>query len=395
MEKKLNILFLSLESPFPVYKDGVTIRIYNLVKEFSKLANIHLIFLSEEELSQENKNELKNYCRFTRVTHDQSSVSKFKKLVNPNRYQSRLFKTNLRDVLKNFSPNIVFCEQLFVSQYGFLVKQTPVILSVVDAISLAAFRIAQSDLSLLQKLQWYYLGSQRAWIERKILRKAALATTVSWDDARYLTRISGREVLSIPNGTDLKFFSPQYELYPASDRCAIGFSGNFADFPNHETCLYLIHHIFPQLHVLNNRMRFVLAGRGLSTEVIRELPYYVEYRENYQDIRYALKDVLLFLCPVISGTGIKNSVLQAMALEIPVVVTELVGAPIEITNELNGFIACRGPLLVERIMEILGDSEKLRSIGKAGRDHITKNFSWDRIAREYFDHFLRLSLPYK
>jgi glycosyltransferase involved in cell wall biosynthesis len=91
--------------------------------------------------------------------------------------------------------------------------------------------------------------------------------------------------------------------------------------------------------------------------------------------------------------GLPNVLLEAMALEVPVVATRIAGIPRLIKHEENGLLIDAGSIteLTEALSILLGDSERRKQLGLAGRSTVEREHSFalrmQRI-REIYDDLL-------
>ena len=76
-----------------------------------------------------------------------------------------------------------------------------------------------------------------------------------------------------------------------------------------------------------------------------------------------------------------NTVLEAMAFGVPVVVTEEVGAR-EVVEASGGGRVVPIEQLGVAIRELLSDPERRKEIGRKGREFVAENLSWEQVARE-------------
>lgn len=384
----MKILMLSQGLPFPIYRDGLTIRVYHLLKELSHKASCHLISLADYPLGKEDEAELRTMASYDIISYtpESGAIGTIKKIISKRRYYSPAFAAKVRECIASFCPDVVLAEQTFMAQYVDDLAGTPAVISAVDAISLAAIRQSHIHRNPLKKLAWKYVAFQRLAIERKYFRKFGALTVVGEEDADFLRHRVGLEVLTIPNGVDTEFFAPR----PHGSRVAVLFSGNLAAPMNEEACLYLLRQVFPQLHSQHRDLEFVIAGRGPTQKIRDALPPFVTLRPDIADMRDAMQDTMLYLSPIRYGTGIKNNVLQAMSMGIPVVVTPLIAGPIRITSSEEGLVAERGKEFLEAIEIALNDPLLREQIGNRGRNHVVKFYSWAGIASEYFKLFEKI-----
>jgi hypothetical protein len=382
----MKILFLSQGLPFPVYQDGLTVRVFHLLQEFSKRAKCHLIAFGDYSMTEEEICNLHGMATFDIVKYEApvGALGVFKKALSSRRYYSKEFEDRIRESISEFQPDVVFAEQSFMAQYVELIKHLPNVMSAVDAISLAALRQAEIDKGGVNTLSWRYVAWQRLAFERKYYSKFDRVTVVGENDADFLRKELKLDVAVIPNGVDTVFFNP---TLLAPERNAVFFSGNLSAPMNEEACIYLLREVYPAVHSVYPHQPLVIAGRCATEKIRAAMPSYVILKEDLPDMRDAMRDALLCVSPVAYGTGIKNNVLQAMAMGIPVVATKLIADPISICHGSSGIVAERGQSFIDAIFKALQDRESTDRIGSAGRWHIEENFSWSYVASTYFELF--------
>ena len=86
-------------------------------------------------------------------------------------------------------------------------------------------------------------------------------------------------------------------------------------------------------------------------------------------------------------TGIDMSPLtiqEAQLMEKPVVATNVGGVPELMIDGKTGFLVKKGSdeELYEKLLLLINDKKKSQTMGKEGRKHVSKNFSWEKIAAD-------------
>jgi glycosyltransferase involved in cell wall biosynthesis len=93
------------------------------------------------------------------------------------------------------------------------------------------------------------------------------------------------------------------------------------------------------------------------------------------DLRPWLEQAAVYAAPMMSGTGLKNKVLEAMAAGLPVVASPLalagIGAGDGVT-EASDLAGMAGALAA-----LLADPERRRAAGVAGRHRVERDFTWE------------------
>lgn len=132
--------------------------------------------------------------------------------------------------------------------------------------------------------------------------------------------------------------------------------------------------------------QFVLVGEGKDGQTLRQLTdlastlgltgrvHFPGYRENLLPV-YASFDVF-FLSS--RREGLPNSILEAMALGVPVVTTDVAGAKELVVDKKTGYVFPQGDVenLASAIVSLLSNALFKKQLGQAGRERVEKEFSF-------------------
>jgi glycosyltransferase involved in cell wall biosynthesis len=90
--------------------------------------------------------------------------------------------------------------------------------------------------------------------------------------------------------------------------------------------------------------------------------------------------------------GLPTVILEAMACGIPVVATNIRAHADVISNGANGFLVpVRSPHdMAKTICMLLGDEDSRRMVGKAARQAVEENYTWDKVSEKVVDCYERL-----
>lgn len=92
----------------------------------------------------------------------------------------------------------------------------------------------------------------------------------------------------------------------------------------------------------------------------------------------------LFVLPSVRGEGLPNAVLEAMAVGLPVVVTDTGGVADAVVEHETGYVVDPGDesVLRERIERVCADDKRREQMGRAARVWVVENHSWKTIVSE-------------
>lgn len=193
-------------------------------------------------------------------------------------------------------------------------------------------------------------------------------------------------VVSIPTGVDLTLFtpSPRYDglkqelgLSPGSP--LIGTVSFLRDYKGHAVLLEAACHV---LRVCPEA-RFLIAGEGPLKDSLQQrmtdlgLTGRVLFLGHREDVPRVMQALDVFVLSSLRGEGLPQGVLQAMAMERPVVATRVGAVPEAVHEGVTGHLVSAGDPegLAEKITLLLKDHGAQRTMGKAGRAVVEKHYS--------------------
>ncbi|NPV68016.1 MAG: glycosyltransferase [Anaerolineae bacterium] len=226
---------------------------------------------------------------------------------------------------------------------------------------------------------WMFSGYQRAVV-------------VSEQDARTLRRLTpGLPVAVIPNGVDLERFVPT-EHEP--DTPTLIFTGNYDYAPNVDAALLLIREIFPAVRRAIPEAELLIVGHNPPAELRRLEGGGVRVTGRVPDLRPYLDDAHVYVSPLRVGAGIKNKILEAMAMQTAVVATPMSCDGIDIRDGRDVILA-REPAEISRAaIRLLQDAELRRRIAHHGRRLVETRYTWGHVASAYEDLYSQLIREY-
>lgn len=185
----------------------------------------------------------------------------------------------------------------------------------------------------------------------------------------------------IPNGVDADAFSPGDP--GERERGAVVFSGVMGYPPNEAAAALLARDVMPAVRERVPDAHLWLVGRNPSPAVTALASDSVTVTGEVSAMQPWLRRAAVYACPMVSGTGIKNKLLEALASAAPVVCTPLAcrGLSAEAGRDL---VVAEGPRdLASAIAALLTDEGEAARLGDAGRRYVLEHHSWDATARGF------------
>jgi sugar transferase (PEP-CTERM/EpsH1 system associated) len=190
---------------------------------------------------------------------------------------------------------------------------------------------------------------------------------------------SGRTFV-VPNGVDVDEFMPDRSLAEAA---TIVFSGNLGYGPNVEAARWFVRECLPRVRASVPDARLVLAGAA-PAPAIRQLAraQTVEVTGAVPVMARVINRAAVAVAPMLSGSGIQNKVLEAMACGVPVVATPRAASAIRARPGAEIAIADEPSAFATAVVELLRSPDIARAIGDAGRQYVIAHHSWEAASRD-------------
>lgn len=141
---------------------------------------------------------------------------------------------------------------------------------------------------------------------------------------------------------------------------------------------------------LGNRLRLIIVGDGVLKEELMQLSKSLHIDDitwfpgDRNDVANLLQALDIFVLPSLME-GISNTLLEAMASNLPVIATHVGGTPEIINNNVQGILISPQDVdaLRESILDLARHSDKRLMLGTQGRKTVEKYFTWDNTIDAY------------
>jgi glycosyltransferase involved in cell wall biosynthesis len=313
------------------------------------------------------------------------------------RQLARLFKENGRAS----EYDIVHIEHLRGSEYGRFLKShspsLPVVWDSVDCISHLFRQAAGQSTSLFGKLVSRFELGRTEKTEADLLEifDHVLVTSSTDRNALMDTIRDGRThapISVLSNGVDQDYFRPNPDLTRNPE--TLIFSGKMSYHANISMVKYLVNGIMPLIWRQRPNVQLLVVGKDPSSEIkkMAENPL-ITVTGTVSDIRPFLWKSTVAVAPLVYGAGVQNKILEAMAVELPVVTT---------SRAVVSLCAVPGRQLLTGdtpqefsagVLSLLENANLRQEIGKMGRLYVEENHNWIRVSEQLVQIYSQLLLP--
>jgi sugar transferase (PEP-CTERM/EpsH1 system associated) len=378
----MNILYIAQRVPFPPNR-GDKIASFNAIRYLGRKHSVFVAALADSYEELEHARELEKLGVQTDVALRRPLFAKLSVLralftgapLSVAYYHSAELGRKIARRAASVRFDVVITFSSSMGQYVDLVPGVPVVADFVDMDSRKWELYAGSS-------RWphstIYATEERRLLayERSLSKRSAFTlvrTEAEREDCRRLIPGGRFEVLS--NGVDLDFFKAEG---PKTATHGIVFTGVMDYFPNTQAVTYFCDEIFPAIRKAVPDATFTIVGARPTAEVLalgrRDG---VIVTGQVPDVRPHVRNAAVAVAPLLLARGIQNKVLEAMAMETPVVVTRAAFRGVDAPPG-NGVIpADNAADFAAKVVEILKDPHLGAEIGRKGRRLVEGRYVWD------------------
>jgi glycosyltransferase involved in cell wall biosynthesis len=216
--------------------------------------------------------------------------------------------------------------------------------------------------------------------ERYYARQFDRSVMVSPVDKEALDRMTGRPEKStvILNGVRMRAASSRPPKIPHR----LIFTGNMNFPPNYEGTLWFLDHVFPRVLREVPEATFVIVGANPVEALLSRQNDQVKVTGFAQDLGHEIAISSLYVAPLITGSGFKNKVAEALVQGTYVIGTPMAAEFLEPEIRQRLCITSDAGAMAQAVIEYLRDPAAHQDEVEYLRQHILHSFTWEQRARE-------------
>lgn len=384
-QRTMRILVLCNKMPYPS-NDGGTIATLNMIMGLAAQGNMVDVLAMQtqkhnfplEKLSA----ELKQNINWHSVWIDtEISIGKLLKNLffsrlpyNAERFVSEEYNTKLIDLLKN-DYDIIQLEGLYLTSYIDTIRKYSK-----STISLRAHnverqiweRLAETEANPVKKLYKRILSRRIGRLESQTLSKIDLLVPITRNDAAQLP-FSPERTYVAPTGIEPQKFSAYKE--PAVPN-SVFYIGALDWEPNQEAVLWFVRNVWTSVHQQRPDWELHIAGRNAPKDFAAELTNYpVIFDGQVQSAQEFIERHNIMVVPLLSGSGMRIKIIEAMAHSRCVVTTPVGAEGIDAENGRQILIGETPDELKQLILKAISDANYTQKVADEAFEYTNTNFN--------------------
>jgi glycosyltransferase involved in cell wall biosynthesis len=401
----MKVLWLSQNLPYPP-KTGVLQRNYNLIREASAIADVHLVAIVKEDIlptfdEAVAERELGQLCKSVTTVHLPIERSRvvflwivLKSLLTPTPFtanwtQSSELSRAIEQAAQKGPYDMVFFDTISFAPFRHLVKGMPTALNHHNIESHLLLRRQVYESNPLKRFYLRLEGKKLHRYEADVAKDFDINLVVSTLDGDRLREICpGATTAVLANGVDVDYFKRRAPISGIERGHLIMVSGmNW--FPNRDAVQLMVETVWPRLTQLLPDVKLTIVGASPPQAVVDAAARdrRITVTGFVDDVRPYMERAQVYLCPMRDGGGTRLKILDALSMQVPIVGTQMALEGIDVVPERDVLVANEPDELVAQIARLVNDPALCEQLRNNGRAFVEQHFSWPVIRRQMEEGF--------
>lgn len=401
---KLKILQIAPQFPFPE-DDGGKIGIANIYKEFSRQgASVTLFAFRDSRVKKVSEKHIVQAEKFGNVRiSNYNTRNTFPRIISSLFHREPLFTKKFKgpetvrlieNIAREGEFDVIHADHSSMADLAFIAKA---ILSVpvglrMHNIEWMIWQRYALNINDFNPKRWYIY--QQAKRLKKKEADIFGATDINFaitenDKERAHEMTPEAKIIVASAGVHANEWQPDYRVERDPREMILA---TIYSWPhNVDAVKWLIQSIIPRVRKVIPGARLTLLGKSAPSWLSDRQKEGVYTQGYVPKVQPFLNKASIYVAPLFVGAGIRIKILEAMAMELPVVATSISAEGINASEEEGLFIRDDEQSFSDVIVELMKNPEEARKRGKKAREYILANFSWSRNVKIMMDEYRRLT----
>jgi sugar transferase (PEP-CTERM/EpsH1 system associated) len=379
----MRIVVITPRFPYPLDK-GDKLRAYHHIRLLARHHEVALFALSDKNLTANHLEQLRPYVKalhveYLRPRHIALSLIKALPAKSPFQaayHEHRKAIGNFRLFLQSYSPDLVYFQLLRTMPYLEAASGYPLVLDMMDPFA----KNLELRLPYTSSVLRIFLEEEEArldYYERIAFERFSRVAIISARDRDDIRSPVRDEAYIIPNGIDLQYYKPQ-SLDKRWDVC---FVGSMRYPSNIEAALFLAEEVMPRVWNVFPEASLVLVGADPPRRIRRLNNRRILVTGRVPDTRPYYAASRVFCAPMFLNTGMQNKILEAMAMELPVVTTLRANEAIGAEPDVQVLLAEEAGDMADHVIRLLRQPAQAQTLGRAARAFVARRYAWETVGQ--------------
>lgn len=405
--KKPDVLFLNIEFPLPA-DNGGKLAVLGFLEALCNISNLTVLTLGKGDLTKhvrELQEQLPSIKDIHAVPHKIHIQQDPKALLGVGikmlarrlpyfaaKFDSAPFQSLLNKTLTEKSyQHVIICHDTRLGGYLPTVRRyaprafVEGIVIDIEANVLADFQSKRTGVA-----KYFAAIEQRrcANFEHRIRNELDHIFCLSMSDMDYIkAEGANRSVSYLPTAFKISVSSGKSNGALPLPEVRVLMVSNLSWQPNAEAARWMLNEVAPRLWELQENAQILLVGKGTIEFAASQQNERIKGLGFVDDINQLYQNVTAVAVPVLSKSGIRVKLLDAMASAVPIVCTATAAKAIGAKHGTHLLASDDPQLFAESIVELASNVTLANTLRTNAAEFILANHSIEKIQREFTEHF--------
>lgn len=291
------------------------------------------------------------------------------------RYISQAFNDKLVELLKSEEFDVVHVESVFLTPYVETVRKyssAKIILRAHNVENRIWRQLSSGERNPFRKWYLKHLSLALDVYEREHVNDYDGVISITDEDAAVFREMGCRKPI-----TTVSFAIEPHEKADniVVDKFSLFHIGSMDWKPNIEAIDWFLDKVWPLLHKSMPQVRLFLAGRRMPKRLLNAQIDGVTIVGEVGDAALFMESRAVNVVPLLSGSGIRVKILEAMSMGKPVVATTVAARGIKYSDGENILIADSPQAFVEKIRQCIDNADFASKVGSSARMLIESEYN--------------------
>ncbi|HMS15882.1 MAG TPA: TIGR03087 family PEP-CTERM/XrtA system glycosyltransferase [Planctomycetota bacterium] len=378
----MKILYVCHRFPYPPQRGG-KIRPFNMIRHLSASGHeVHVASIARSAEEALAGRGLEKFCASTtmgRVRNITQNLRMAARLFartpsSMGYFYSRELDQGVRDLMRKHTFDLIFVHCSSVAQYVCEARGIPKILDFGDMDS-QKWKIYSKFKPWPLSTGYWLEGAKLEREERRLAKLFDLCTCTTKAELATLNSFhTGTETDWFPNGVDHQYFKPEADSF---DSNRISFIGRMDYYPNQECMIRFCQEVLPLIRSAIPTVQLDIIGAEPTPEIKRlEQHAGVRVTGSVPDVRPFVRKSAAMVAPLQIARGTQNKILEAMAMGVPVVSSDVAADGIDAIPDEHFLVARNAQEYSDKLIALMADPDRRQHYAVAGRARMLSHHDW-------------------
>lgn len=384
----MRLLFVTARFPFPPF-NGDSHRVYHQIRELNRDHRITLLSISDTPVTAEDYAEVAPYCERVEAIHLprwRAGVNLGTGLVSRlplqiHYYRMPQVKRRIEEILREGDFDLVHATLIRVAPYVWDIDRPPVVIDMIDSLALS-LGTRRGQIGGPKRLAYDLEYRRVREYESAVVGHFPGLIVISENDRKALR---SEKVSVVSNGVDLDRYA--YVGPEGREPATLVFAGNMGYDPNEKAMAWFARQVWPSVRAERTDARLQIVGVNPSEAVraLAEPGNGIEVLGRVPDVIAYLEKATVAICPMQTGSGMLNKVLEALSVGPPLVATSVANAGVGAVPGRDLLVADTPGDFAGAVLRLLEDPGERARIARNGRTFVEQTYTWQQHVRRLLE----------